>query len=93
MGCEAHWPAGTLAFGLWHRFVSAQTLWAFDHAGSCLTSLGLVCPLAFDHAGSCLALRLLTSLGLVWQPWAFDHAGSVVESSQSSESLGDLLSL
>ena len=38
---------GTLAFGLWHRFVSAQTLWAFDHAGSCLalrtlTSLGLV---------------------------------------------------
>ena len=25
MGYEALWPAGTLAFGLWHRFVSAQT--------------------------------------------------------------------
>ena len=34
VGLLAHWPAGTLAFGLWHRFVSAQTLWAFDHAGS-----------------------------------------------------------
>ena len=60
MGYEAHWPAGTLAFGLWHRFVSAQTLWAFDHAGSCLalktlTSLGLVWPSG-----------LLTTLGLVW---------------------------
>ena len=22
LGCEALWPAGTLAFGLWHRFVS-----------------------------------------------------------------------
>ena len=25
LGKEALWPAGTLAFGLWHRFVSAQT--------------------------------------------------------------------
>ena len=25
VGYEALWPAGTLAFGLWHRFVSAQT--------------------------------------------------------------------
>ena len=70
VGYEAHWPVGTLAFGLWHRFVSAA-LWA-------LTSLGLVWPSglrprwvlswpeAFDHAGSCLALRALTTLGLDW---------------------------
>ena len=61
LGYEAHWPVGTLAFGQWHRIVSAL----HRHGG-----LGprwvLSGPQAFDHAGSVVALGAVTSLGLVW---------------------------
>ena len=37
MGNEALWPAGTLAFGLWHRFVSAPSVFRFGalHVVAC----------------------------------------------------------
>ena len=70
-----------------------------------LTTLGLVWPSRpLTTLGLVVALWALTSLGQSgpqgsdlagsdYSPWAFDHAGSVEESSRSSGSLGDLLSL